>query len=354
MKILEKVSIIIPCYNVEKYIKDCLDSIINQTYKNIEIICVNDGSTDATKDIIKSYHDKRIIYIEQENSGVSKARNIGLVAANGKYITFVDGDDLIKKDMIEILVEKMQRYKCDIVFCSYIKKNGNTLVETKIYGEKDIFIDDDDFKKFYCRFIGLTKEQLKNPELADSLCTVWGKLYRSELIKNYKFVDLKKVGTFEDGYFNINVLLNMKNAYYISSGMYYYRKENSSSITSVYKENLFLQWNTLFNYIYRFLVENRLDDKCFIEAYNNRICMSILGLGLNELNNPNGFIQKYIIIRKILSSERYRKACDGLELRYFSLKWRIFYLCSKYKITIGVYILLLCIRKAIDNQYEDN
>ena len=171
---MNKVSIIIPCYNVEKYISACIDSIINQTYKNIEIICINDGSTDSTGDIIKSYSDDRIVYIEQKNSGVSKARNLGLSVANGEYITFVDGDDLIKIDMIEILVQKMHNYDCDVVFCSYAKKYKNVIVENHIYGNEDIFIDGDNYKKLYCRLIGLTKEQLQKPELADSLCTVCG------------------------------------------------------------------------------------------------------------------------------------------------------------------------------------
>lgn len=343
---MKKVSIIIPCYNVEKYINNCLDSIINQTYTNIEIICINDGSTDSTGDIIKSYNDNRIVYIEQKNSGVSKARNLGLSMANGEYITFVDGDDSIKVDMIEIFMQKMNYYDCDVVFCSYAKNYENALVENHIYGNEDRLIDGDNYKKLYCRLIGLTKDQLQKPELADSLCTVWGKLYKKDCIKDYEFVDLKEIGTFEDGLFNINVFVKMQKAYYINSCMYYYRKENISSITHLYKNKLYFQWSILFDYIYNFLFSNGLEnDECLLEAYQNRICLSIIGLGLNELNNPNGFIERLHNLKTILNSDRYKGAYKSLELKYFPIHWKVFFIFAKKRMALFLYIMLYIINK---------
>ena len=99
------VSVIIPAYNVAEYIPFCLDSLISQTYKNLEIICVNDGSTDSTLDIIKEYAEKdsRIILIDKENGGLPSARNAGMNIAKGDYISFVDSDDVVSLDMIEYL-----------------------------------------------------------------------------------------------------------------------------------------------------------------------------------------------------------------------------------------------------------
>ena len=113
------VSIIIPIYNLEKYIKHCLESVVNQTYKELEIICIDDGSTDGSAEIIKSMaeNDPRIKYIYQENAGVSAARNKGLDTATGEYVMFVDGDDYINLHMVERFVLESKKFGADVV-CS--------------------------------------------------------------------------------------------------------------------------------------------------------------------------------------------------------------------------------------------
>ena len=115
------VSVIIPAYNIEKYISRCLDSIIAQTYNNLEIIVVDDGSKDQTAEILDDYQkrDSRIIVIHKENGGVSSARNQGLDIAKGDYIGFVDGDDLIKPNMYEVLVKLLEEENADIAHCGY-------------------------------------------------------------------------------------------------------------------------------------------------------------------------------------------------------------------------------------------
>ena len=113
-----KVSVIIPVYNSEKYIARCLDSVIEQTYKNIEIIIINDGSKDKSKEILDEYEKKYpniIRHIEQENKGVAKTRNYGIKIANGNYITFIDNDDYIDKDYIETFVNVLKENEYDIV-----------------------------------------------------------------------------------------------------------------------------------------------------------------------------------------------------------------------------------------------
>lgn len=113
----DKVSIIVPCYNAEKYLKKCLDSIINQTYSNIEIILVNDGSKDNTLKILSDYEkkDNRIIVIDKENTGVSDSRNIGVEKATGKYIMFSDSDDYFELDAVESLYKALIENKAKIV-----------------------------------------------------------------------------------------------------------------------------------------------------------------------------------------------------------------------------------------------
>ena len=115
------VSVIIPAYNIERYISRCLDSIMAQTYNNLEIIVIDDGSKDQTAEILDDYQkrDSRIIVVHKENGGVSSARNNGLDIATGDYISFVDGDDLIESNMYEILVKILEKEKTDIAHCGY-------------------------------------------------------------------------------------------------------------------------------------------------------------------------------------------------------------------------------------------
>ena len=114
------ISIIVPVYNVEEYLNECLDSIKRQTYKNIEVILVNDGSTDGSKEICERYckNDSRFKLINQENQGLSETRNVGVRASIGEYIFFVDSDDVVKVDILEILLSFMAE-DVDIVGCSY-------------------------------------------------------------------------------------------------------------------------------------------------------------------------------------------------------------------------------------------
>ena len=137
---MEKVSIIIPAYNAEKYIKRCIESIIKQTYKNIEVLVVDDGSTDNTPKIIDdiAQTDKRIVVIHKQNGGVSLARNIAIEKATGKYIMFTDSDDWLENDMVEKMVNKTTSTDCDIVICGYNNYYENSKqIESKLLNPKN-------------------------------------------------------------------------------------------------------------------------------------------------------------------------------------------------------------------------
>lgn len=132
------ISVIIPVYNAEKYLEQCLNSIKNQTYKNFEVIIVNDGSKDNTDSICKKFaqSDSRFRYFSKENGGVSSARNFGLDNANGHYITFIDGDDWVEHNHLEILIKSITENNSDIAICSYKEFDNNidtyyTIVYTK-------------------------------------------------------------------------------------------------------------------------------------------------------------------------------------------------------------------------------
>lgn len=344
----EKISIIIPCYNTERFLPKCLDSVVNQTYRNLEIICIIDGSPDSSLTICNQYaeKDKRIVVINQDNQGLSGARNTGLSVSKGDYIMFLDSDDWIETTTCEKAVARIENNDCDLVIWSYVREFKDSQKEKMILGNEDIVFDSYGCKKLHRRIFGLYEEELSNPEDADSLVTACGKLYRASLIKNIDFVDTKIIGT-EDALFNCYALKNVETAYYIAECLYHYRKDNDNSLTSNYKENLFTQWNCLFDLMQQCIDDNN-HEKDFNQALNNRIALSVIGLGLNELDNPNGKIPTIIRrIKGIISSKRYREAYKALILKYFPIHWKVFFLFAKMNFATGLYVLLVIIKKMI-------
>lgn len=129
---MTKVSIIVPIYNTSKYLNGCIKSLLHQTLEDIEIILINDGSTDESENIIKKYKDKRIKYISKKNEGIGKTRNLGIASATGKYLSFIDSDDYVEPNFCEEMYKKAIKDKCDIVICDYYKDYNNYLQEIKI------------------------------------------------------------------------------------------------------------------------------------------------------------------------------------------------------------------------------
>ena len=207
---MEKVSILVPIYNAEKYIQRCLDSIISQTYDNLEIVLIEDGSKDNSLKIIEGYgeKDKRIKIVPIENNGVADARNKAVENATGEFLTFVDSDDYIEKDYIETLYKNLKKYNADIAVCNCT----NVMEET---GEKI-------HKSF-----GISKvKEYNNIEAVENLFyynflrhSPWGKLYKKEVWNNIRFPLGKN---YEDLAILYKLFLNTKKVIYIPEEKYNY------------------------------------------------------------------------------------------------------------------------------------
>lgn len=345
------ISIIVPVYNAQEFLDQCLSSICRQTYKALEIICINGGSSDKSQEILEQFaqRDNRVKLLKKENEGVSYSRNYGLEAATGKYVMFVDADDWIEPDSCETAIKEAEASKAEIVMWSYIREFTGSSQPKKIFDEDYISFDKTDIQnKLHRRFIGLTGEELKNVENADALCPVWAKLYRRRLLTEHSicFTDIRKIGTYEDGLFNLEVFQYAEKVVYLQKYLYHYRKNNNHSITSRYKEQLYQQWLRLFEIMEQYIENNHLPDH-YQEALKNRICLSIMGQGLNILESSEIFWKKYRKLRDILKNECYREAYKTFDLQHFPLHWKLFYGCAKYQCCLGVYILLKCIKKMI-------
>ena len=343
MEQMPKVSIIVPVYNVERYLRQCLDSLVNQTYQNIEIICVDDGSTDASSEILTEYalKNSKVRVIRQENSGLSAARNVGFSFATGKYVMYVDSDDWIDVYTCEKAVFKAEEHAADLVMWPYIREFPNRSAPKVIFSEEKTF-HAVECRELQRRMVGLLGTELAHPENADALCTVWGKLYLRELIaqNDIHFTDLQRIGTYEDGLFNLHYLAHVKNATYIPDYLSHYRK--NSGMTSKYRNKLALQWKNLFSDM-RGYIEKGGYGSDFEQALNNRISLSIIGLGLNAvaLTNRKALAE----IRNILSDKEYRAAVKTLPMRYFPPHWWVFFACCKLDFSVGVFVLLKCMER---------
>ena len=260
MKEQPQVSIIVPVYNVENYIERCLNSLVNQTFKDIEIITINDGSTDKSLELLNKYakEDIRISVIDLGDEGVSYCRNLGIEKANGKYIMFVDSDDWIDSSMVEVMYKKAEENKLDLVMCSYIREFKDHSKEKIFNLPQEIIYKDNEVKNELLRkLVGPIKEELSNPEMLDALGTVWGKLYRADILKEnkIKFVDLKEIGSAEDTLFNIFTFNYLKKLMFLNKPMYHYWRDNLKSVTSQYNPKLKEQRKVFFKYISDFIRE---------------------------------------------------------------------------------------------------
>ncbi|MBQ8658558.1 MAG: glycosyltransferase [Clostridia bacterium] len=222
------VSVIIPVYNVEKYLRRCLDSVINQTYSTLEIILIDDGSLDSSGFICDEYaqRDKRFKVIHQSNGGVSFARNTGLEIANGEYISFVDSDDCIANNYFEILMKCVIENKAEVVGCDVFKFRDDSQLSDEI-GINDT--------NMYILAMTLLKAMEKH-SVWDYVC---GKIYKKEILKGQKFDLNLRFG--EDALFNLNLCCEKNNiinqVYYINRPLYFYfQRDNSAVHNSSYKD----------------------------------------------------------------------------------------------------------------------
>lgn len=341
------ISIIVPVYNVSEFLPQCLDSLIKQSYQNIEIIAVNDGSTDNSLEILNRYAQtfSQIRIISQANAGLSAARNTGIAASKGEYLCFVDSDDWIDTDTCQKAIEAVQKNNVDIVCWNYVKEYRHDSISVQCIKTNELY-DEHSIKNLYRRIVGPIKEELAFPQYLDSLSTAWGKLYRNELIKenSISFVSTKEIGT-EDLLFNIEVFSYIRRAYLMTDCLSHYRKYNSTSLTATYKPNLTVQWTNLQNRILAIIGH----DEKLKQAYMNRIALSIIGIGLNECASKESLSNKKTKINSYLSSKYPSQALQQLNLRYFPIHWKLFFGSAKYHY-IWIFMFLLTIIYKIINR----
>lgn len=249
-----KVSVIVPVFNSENLLNKCLDSIKNQSLNDIEIICIDDGSTDNSFKILEDYksHDSRFKIFQQENEGAGSARNKGIENSHGEYLLFVDSDDYIEKETCEKLYEQANRLDCDLILFNSMRHFENNrdlnLIHFKENKDIDYSIRVFDYEYF--------KDRIFDGEYG----VIWNKLYKSCFIKDNN-ISFPKHKIYNDVEFHVKTTILAKKISYVGEIFYHYNRLGHSSLqTSFVKTNHALVFFDVLYALFDFLVENDLFD----------------------------------------------------------------------------------------------
>jgi len=279
------ISIIVPVYNVEKYLKRCLDSLISQSYKYLEILCVDDGSTDLSGKILDEYAliDSRIRVFHKENGGVSRARNLALDNMTGDYVGFVDSDDFCRRDMFEQFMSCVTKWHSDFVMCgvnNYIDKDNNVDV---FYSEKTEVLDLNTFKKdmFDGRYPAYS----------------WNKFFKRELWDNVRYP--VNIVMQEDAIVLLDIIYRTKNPACIMDVLYFYQKEREGSAIYINSDNHFISRFIASDAVFKFAEEHYPD--WILGALIRFIMSSYELMDRYCKNRSKDFLPHIIRIKEVLS-----------------------------------------------------
>ena len=342
----KKVSVIVPTYNAEKYLSRSIDSIINQSYDNLEIIIIDDASTDKSKDIIKKYAsvDNRIrTFYSEINQGVSRSRNIGLKSFSGDYVVFLDADDFITKDAIKIMVEASEKYNGDVIDSYHLiiyknKKKTSYFTENKV--PKEIMV------------MGSLDS---NIEVLTKSTYITGKLIKKDLLKDLYFdEDLRR---YEDLVFEHELKLRLNNMVFLDKVIYYYYQVPDSLINTLGKKHVaYLDAAKEVTNLYKnsneeikLKIESILVTNAFLTGITKVVInddsikenVRILKEYLNEFDNIfdtwknneyiNNLLRKYIIKLRDNDKKMYRLIKRNRKINFINLYFRFLSLINKYK-----------------------
>ena len=321
------ISVIVPVYKAEKYLKECIDSIINQTYENLEIILIDDGSPDGCPQICDGYakKDARIKVIHSDNKGVSVARNSALDIATGEWVIFVDADDWIEKNYCELLLEKSKKYNADVAICGYNRISNNFIEKVHASGKCLTFN---------------SKEYLNNslnPQTGFGMCGM--KFIKMKCIKDVRFNEKLTVG--EDALFNIKLSQNIEIAVFAEFALYNYRL-NSESVVKKYDVEYEKKYLKAMNETKEYIWTNYKSSESVIQNYYNFVAYHILLIAVNYCyHSDNKIKNKRELLKQICEKEEFKEAIKKSNYKNISITRKITLFTLKFRI----YFVTECICK---------
>lgn len=336
-----KISVIVPVYNVENYLSRCVDSLLNQTLRDIEIILVDDGSPDKCPEMCDEYAkmDNRVQVIHKENGGLSSARNEGLKYIKGEYYMFLDSDDWINTETCKVCYEEIIASEADCLMFSYTKEFGNHSIINHVFHHDKIIWDEPDVKAhIHRRLFGLIGQELARPQDSDLIVSACMQLFKASKFKDIRFVDTKIIGT-EDCWYQILLYENCEKFVYIDKPFYHYFRANEGSLTTKYNPNLFARWQRMFDYMEDYILKHDKGTD-YANALENRIALSVLGAGINQTHSDDSIIDGSRRMKEMLQLKRYGHALSQLDISVMPFAWKVFFLLARNKQTLLLFTML--------------
>lgn len=288
-----RVSIIIPVFNSSKYLAECLQSILSQSFEDFEAICINDGSTDNSLEILKQFQNKdsRIKIINQENQGVSTARNEGLKIAQGKYVGFVDSDDTIEKDFFAKLYQSAEKNQADAVYSKFSSAQNFPFINETL--------NDDEIS------ITLLPLFFKG----DEFNSIWNKIFRNKIIKDFQINFPVETALGEDAQFNIAFLMQSKKIAFLDYSGYYYHQVDGSATRNILKHDYLKRIVDVYKTNWKSIVGNMISDTELKKNQKIRFINSIISLVYIYANHGNAFTwqQRWSKLKEIANNEVVRE-----------------------------------------------
>lgn len=331
-----KVSIIVPVYNAENYISNTLDSILNQSLEEIEILVINDGSKDNSKKILDDYSNKykKIEVFHQTNSGVSVSRNKGISIAKGEYIGFVDSDDIIDKDMYKIMYEKAQECNADIVICGFLEEDLNKNILRKFdYKFANTVLQDNKINSTYKNSLDTNLEPLGCP-------AIWNKIFKTKLVKDNNLYINENITVGEDFCFNIKCFCKAKVIAGVDRNLYHYMSINPDSIMSKANDKKFINFINGRNTILNTLDSHNLHSDNYFKYEYSRNFANFIQIADYRVRNTRGLNNKYKELATILELEDFKNTCNLLDSKYLSKNLHLIKILSIYNLNILVFVIL--------------
>jgi glycosyltransferase involved in cell wall biosynthesis len=331
---LPKISVVIPVYNVENYLHRCIDSLLNQTFQDFEIILIDDGSKDNSGKICDEYaqKDKRIKVFHKKNARVSAARNDGIKIAKGKYISFIDSDDWIEPEMYQEMINRAEKLNLDFIMCDY-KKRSNDYEDKRTQPIRGGYYSKRDIKNELFQCLIMFENIEYPPTISNWVC-----LFNLEFLKKNNLYYDEDIHYDEDSIFGSKIMYHANNFYYLKNQHYYNYYYNANSTTNTYNEN---KWNS-------FLKINERLVKYFGKTIEydfsrqikiNMLYLTLSALGQIKYSEKHGK-ERINMIKKIMFHPKVKELFKEFKLPNVSWKTKVIILLIKFKM-VRLYSLIV-------------
>lgn len=324
-----KVSVIVPIYNVDKYLERCLESLVNQSLQEIEIILIDDGSTDNSPLICDKYakQDTRIKVVHKQNQGLGMARNTGLELASGEYVVFIDSDDFIEKNAYQEMYDMIKSESAEMLITNYYEYVTNTSEKKEMRTVRNArIVEGEEIKKLACQMVGFSPLKKNEDDIGMS---VWKNMYLRRLIEDnqIKFYSEREYVS-EDAVFQLMIIPKMKKVRLSTNCYYYYCQNDNQSLSATFRESKFEEYKKLYQKEYELLESNGI-----VETGKYYIATTFLGnirAHIKQLSSSQySKKRKKELIEKIEKDTMVQAVLKWYPYNSTSIKQRLFSLALK-------------------------